>query len=172
MSEFYYCSRMFVVNRDFCMKKSKYIENVCYDGLNSIPEVLEACMKKYSNLHAIVDDYNKIDLTYEELRNKIANIASGLQSIGVKKGDKIGLFSESHGLWLAVSISILKCGAVDVIRGSNAPVDELEYITQHSDCKGLVLRDVKLYNSLKPYLLNWILASLVWVELQTILTLN
>ena len=30
---------------------------------------------------------------------------------------------------MAQSVAIQKCGAVDVIRGSNAPLEELHYIT-------------------------------------------
>ena len=53
---------------------------------------------------------------------------------------------------MATSVAIQKCGAIDVIRGSNAPIEELHYITAHADCKGLVLRDTKLFNAMKPFL--------------------
>ena len=127
-------------------------EIVSYVGLNSLAEVLENCMAKYSNYHAITDKYNNISLTYGELREEMNLFASGLQALGVKKGDKVGIFAESNGLWMATSLAILKCGGVDVIRGSNAPIEELHYITAHSDCKGIILRDDKLFNAMKPFL--------------------
>ena len=127
-------------------------DTVSYGGMNSLAEVLESCMEKYSTYHAITDRYNKISMTYGELREEMNLFATGLQSLGVKKGDKVGLFAESNGLWMATSMAIIKCGAVDVIRGSNAPLEELHYITAHADCKGLILRDEKLYNSMKPFL--------------------
>ncbi len=130
----------------------RFEEAVNYDGLNSLAEVLESCMDKYSDYHAITDKYNNVYLTYGEMKQEMNNFASGLQSLGVKKGDKVGLFAESHGLWMPISLGIQKCGAIDVIRGSNAPISELEYITAHADCKGLILRDEKLFNSMKPFL--------------------
>ena len=130
----------------------RFEDTVKYDGLNSLAEVLESCMDKYSDYHAITDKYNNVYLTYGEMKQEMNNFASGLQSLGVKKGDKVGLFAESHGLWMPISLGIQKCGAIDVIRGSNAPISELEYITAHADCKGLILRDEKLFNSMKPFL--------------------
>ena len=134
------------------MKKIFEKEVVCYDGLNSLAEVLEYCMEKYSSYQAITDKYNNVFMTYGELKEEMTNFASGLQALGVKKGDKVGLFAESNGLWMANALGIQKCGAIDVVRGSNAPIEELEYITAHADCKGLILRDNKLYNLMKPFL--------------------
>ncbi|MBQ4077875.1 AMP-binding protein [bacterium] len=133
--------------------ENKQVEKVvCYNGMNSLSEVLENCMERFSEYHAITDKYNNVFMTYGELRKTMNLFATGLQALGIKKGDKVGLFAESNGMWMATSMAILKCGAVDVLRGSNAPIEELEYITAHSDCKGLVLRDEKLYYALKPFL--------------------
>lgn len=134
------------------MKNKFFDEKVSYNGMNSLSEVLESCMEKFSEYQAITDKYNNVFMTYGELRKTMNLFATGLQTLGVKKGDKVGLFAESNGMWMATSMAILKCGAVDVVRGSNAPIEELEYITAHADCKGLVLRDEKLYYAMKPFL--------------------
>ena len=134
------------------MKNKFFDEKVSYNGMNSLSEVLESCMEKFSEYQAITDKYNNVFMTYGELRKTMNLFATGLQNLGVKKGDKVGLFAESNGMWMATSMAILKCGAVDVVRGSNAPIEELEYITAHADCKGLVLRDEKLYYAMKPFL--------------------
>ncbi len=134
------------------MKNKELEKIVCYNGMNSLSEVLESCMERFADYHAITDKYNNVFMTYEELRKTMNLFATGLQALGIKKGDKVGLFAESNGMWMATSMAILKCGAVDVLRGSNAPIEELEYITAHADCKGLVLRDEKLYNAMKPFL--------------------
>lgn len=133
--------------------ENKQVEKVvCYEGMNSLSEVLESCMEEFSEYHAITDKYNNVFMAYGELRKTMNLFATGLQALGIKKGDKVGLFSESNGMWMATSMAILKCGAVDVVRGSNAPIEELEYITAHADCKGLILRDEKLYLAMKPFL--------------------
>ena len=134
------------------MREELKSERVSYNGMNSLSEVLESCMEKFSTYTAITDKYNNVFMTYSELKEEMTLLATGLQTLGVKKGDKVGIFAESNGRWIATSMAILKCGAVDVIRGSNAPIEELHYITTHSDCKGLILRDEKLYKAMKPFL--------------------
>ena len=54
-----------------------------------------------------MDKYNNIYMTYGELREEALNYASGLQFLGVKKGDKIGLFAESKDEAFAKPISHL-----------------------------------------------------------------
>ena len=60
------------------MKKKLINDMVYYDGLNSLAEVLESCMDKYSSYNAITDKYNNIHMTYGELKEAIAHFASGL----------------------------------------------------------------------------------------------
>ena len=45
--------------------------------------------------------------------------------------------------------AILRTGAADAVRGSNAPVAELEYILEHSDSVGAVVRDDATFEKLK-----------------------
>lgn len=143
------------------MKKVQNLKTISYASFNSVTELLDSKFDEYSSLKAITDEYNKIEMTYDELKQQATLIASALQALGIKKGDKVGLFAESNGLWMANALGIEKCGAIDVIRGSNAPIDELKYITIHGDCKGLILRDVKLFNSLKPFLANYNLEFII-----------
>ena len=60
-------------------------DTVSYGGMNSLAEVLESCMEKYSTYHAITDRYNKVSMTYGELQEEMNLFATGLQSLGVKK---------------------------------------------------------------------------------------
>src|SRR5574344_227817 len=134
------------------MKKKVNSEKVNYDRFNSINDVLDYCMEKYADLKAITDEYNNIEMTYAQLQGDISLIAGGLQSLGISKGDKVSLFSENNGRWIVFDQAVLKCGGIDVIRGSNAPISELRYIISHSDSCALIVKDNKLFNELKPFL--------------------
>ena len=98
-------------------------------------------MIKYADLDAVCDKYNNVHLTYNELRLEIENFASGLQQLGVQKGDFVCLITENQGRWFICQQAIMKCGAIATLRGSNAPIDELSYIMDHSEAKGVILRD-------------------------------
>lgn len=107
---------------------------------------------QYSDLKAVTDEYNNLDMTYSEVEKEIELLASGLESLGVEKNSHIGLFTENNGRWAICEHGILRCGAVAVLRGSNAPVSELDYIIGHSDSCGLIIKDGILLNSMKPYI--------------------
>ena len=118
----------------------------------SVNNYVKSKIVNYKELDAITDTYNNIYMKYDELDNHMTYFASGLQSLGLNKGEFVGIFTENNGRWCACEQGVLRCGAVAVLRGSNAPVGELDYIMSHSDAVGLVLRDERLFNSLKPYL--------------------
>ena len=121
----------------------------------SVNNYLKSKMAEYKDLDAITDTYNNIYMKYDELDRQMTNFASGLQSLGLNKGEFVGIFTENNGRWSACEQGVLRCGVVAVLRGSNAPVGELDYIISHSDAVGLVLRDERLFNSLKPYLCKY-----------------
>lgn len=127
--------------------KKKY----SFNNFQSVCECLEFTANKYATLNAITDKYSGIEQNYAEYILEAKDFASGLQGLGVKKGDKIGLFSENNGRWIVVDQGILRCGAIDAVRGSNAPVDELDYIIGQSDSYALVLQNSMLYTKLKQY---------------------
>ncbi len=122
------------------------------DKKNSIPEIWQDLLRYYSDLPAVVDKYNNFEFTYKELYDQIQYFASGLQSLGLAKGDHAGLFSENSSRWLIADQAILMAGGINAVRGSQAPVEELFYILEHSESKGLIAENLETINRLTAYL--------------------
>ncbi len=135
------------------LQKRKHI--LISDKKNSLTDIWEDLLDHYSDITAVVDRYNKIKLTYKELYETICCFASGLQSLGLSKGDHVCLFSENSSKWLITDQAILMAGGVDAVRGSQAPAEELFYILKHSDSKGLIIENLETFNKLLPYLGNY-----------------
>ena len=55
-----------------------------------------------------------LEITQEQTRNEAYRIGAGLISLGVKKGDKIALLSESRAMWILAEIGALYAAAIDV----------------------------------------------------------
>ena len=109
---------------------------------------------EYPDMRAITDTYNNVFMSYENLENGISKLASALQSFGTSKNDFICIFSENNGNWAMCEQAVMTCGAIPALRGSKAPVEELNFIIEHSEAKGLILENEKVLNNLKPYLQN------------------
>ncbi len=121
----------------------------------SFNEYFKQKISAYSGFQAITDTYNNIEINYTDFEQNISYLASAIQSFGIKKGDFVGIFTENNGRWATVEQATMRCGAICTLRGSNAPIDELDYIISHSESKGLILKDGTLLNSLKPHLAKY-----------------
>lgn len=142
--------RKILLKREFL--RGKRITERFLAAQSSYNKFLELKMSEYGDIPAITDEYNNIELTYNELGEEIRNFASALQSYGLQKGDFVDIFTENNGRWFPCDQGVMRCGAVCVLRGSNAPASELDYIMTHSDAVGVILKDGKLLHELKPYL--------------------
>jgi len=135
------------------LKDREYIREQLGD-VKSLNDYVERKAGRYPDLMAISDPYSNVSLTFAQLLEQMGLFASGLQSLGIQKGDFVALFSESNGRFMPVCHGILRCGAIATLRGSNAPLEELDYVLSHSDAKALVVQNEKTFKNLIPYLGN------------------
>jgi len=108
----------------------------------------EESAKKYQTQIALQDDYIGEKYTFSEAFNAIKTFASGLKSLGLKKGEHISFFSENSARWMIADQAILISGMVDAVRGSAASASELEYILEQSDSTALIVENLDVLNKL------------------------
>ena len=65
---------------------------------------------------------------YREMFQIAMDFGAGLLSMGVKREDKIGLISDNRAEWLQADIGLMGIGAIDVPRGCDATLSDLEKI--------------------------------------------
>ena len=79
-------------------------------------------------------------LTQGQTREEAYRIGAGLMSLGLKKGDKIALLSESRAMWILAEIGALYAGAVDVPLSVNlGEGKDLVFRINHSDAKWILV---------------------------------
>lgn len=81
--------------------------------------------------------------TYKGLLDAVSLFAAGLESIGVRRGDKVGIISDDRREWLIADLAILGLGGADVPRGCDATVQEVSYILSWSECWLVLLENEK-----------------------------
>ena len=122
------------------------------ETVTSCPAIWKELAASCPDKRALFDDHlcdEKIDLTFEEVEDKVLRSAAVFQSIGVKKGVNVAVLGENSAMWLIVDHGIQLAGGASAVRGADAPMDELRYIYEHSDSAGVaVLQDVKLLQRL------------------------
>ena len=135
------------------LSERRAMENFLLDK-TSFNDYLKNKISQYSDMPAVTDEYVKESMTYADFEKKCSSLSAFIQSFGIKRGDFIAIFSENHGKWAVCEQAAMRCGAICTLRGSAAPVEELDYILSHSEAKGLILRDVKILKKLKEYIIN------------------
>ncbi len=78
-------------------------------------------------------DGKYIDISWNEMNEMVHNLAYYLLSVGVKKGEKIGLFSQNRYEWWVTDLAILSIGAVNIPIYSTNSAEEAEYVLENSE---------------------------------------
>ena len=97
----------------------------------TIPQLVQNITRQYpDNTAQLIKDDDGIfhPRTWQELRIAVDRFAAGLQSIGAARGDNIALISENRAEWFVADLATMTLGAVDVPRGNDATVQELQFI--------------------------------------------
>lgn len=75
-------------------------------------EILDDAVKQYAG--NIAADFLGRLYTYHEIGDLVARAAKGLQNLGVKKGDRVGLFLPNTPTYMVLYFAVLKVGATVV----------------------------------------------------------
>ena len=142
--------RKILLKKDFLSGKrtiEKFLSNK-----TSFNEYFKDKISDYPDMRAVTDEYNNVYMSYSELETQISKLSYVIQSTGIKKGDFVCIFSENNGRWICTEQAVMRCGAIATLRGSKAPLEELNYILTNCEAKGLILETPKLFQNIKPYL--------------------
>ena len=74
-------------------------------------------------------------MTWRQLRQVSREVAFGLWSLGCRKGDKVGLISETRWEWTCIDSGCLAFGAVVVGIYPTSTPEQVAYILEHSEAK-------------------------------------
>ncbi len=127
--------------------------------MKTIVELLEESVRKYGGntyiLEKKTDRYEGI--TYKETQEQVYKVASGLLALGIKKGDRIALLSESRTDWVISELGVLHAGAVSVpLSILLKEGTDLKFRLDHSESRWIIVSGIQLskINSIKRDLKN------------------
>ena len=127
--------------------------------MKTIIDLLENSTNKYANnpylLEKKTDKYEA--LTYTETREEAYKVAAGLLTLGIQKGDRIALISESRTDWVISELGILHAGAISVpLSILLKEGSDLQFRLDHSESKYVIVSNQQYdrINSIKQDLKN------------------
>jgi long-chain acyl-CoA synthetase len=133
-----------------------------YSQVRSLPQLWAIATQTFAQIPAVHDPHANpaVKFTYAELRQQFRDFAAGLQALGISADPaeadlteavppRIGLISDNSPRWLVADQGIMRSGAVNVVRSSQADPDELLYILKDSGSIALVLEDLATFKKLR-----------------------
>ncbi|KXB05623.1 AMP-dependent synthetase and ligase [candidate division MSBL1 archaeon SCGC-AAA382A13] len=84
------------------------------------------------------------ELTYEEMREIIRKLSTGLRDLGVEPDDKIGIFSNTRMEWAHSDFASLAAGGVIVTVYTESSSRQVHYLLGDSEAKGVIVENEEL----------------------------
>ncbi|KYQ82850.1 fatty acid--CoA ligase [Acinetobacter sp. NRRL B-65365] len=98
----------------------------------------QACVQ-YAEQEAIVSAHQNRRLTYKALQDEVNAFACSLLKLGLKKGDRLAIWSPNCVEWTVTQFAASKTGIILVNLNTAYKSHELEYVLNKVACKGLVI---------------------------------
>ncbi len=119
---------------------------------DTINDFLEKQAEKYPDNEFMVYPDRDLRFTYKEFNERVDMLAKGMLSIGITKGDHVGIWALNVPDWITFLFACAKIGAVLVTVNTAYKSHELDYVLKQSDMKAIAItegfRDVNYLNVL------------------------
>jgi len=106
-----------------------------------IGQVLDDTADHFPERDALVVKHENRRFTYRQLKTEIELAARGFLSLGVKKGDRIGIWSTNSSEWVITQFATAKIGVILVNINPLNRAFELKHALRQSECQTLLMID-------------------------------
>ena len=131
--------------------------------ISTICQLVDAGLDNYSSIVASTKRkgtwYDTDQVTF---RTQLSACAAGFYSLGVRKGDRVAIHSESSTEWLIIDQALLSLGAISVPIYTSQPQDQILHIAGDAEICGYVVSTQELYDRCPPQFVSRI-PSLKWM---------
>jgi len=129
------------------MTNAQTVSQISYDhGVSdkkligeTIGTFFDRTVDKYRDREALVVKHQNIRWTWGEFGRRVDDLAAGLMTLGLERGDRIGIWSPNTAEWTLTQFATAKAGLVLVNVNPAYRRAELEYAMNKVECKALVL---------------------------------
>ncbi|WP_299183452.1 AMP-binding protein [uncultured Neptuniibacter sp.] len=104
----------------------------------TIGDKFDEIANRYPDNDALIVRHQNLRYTYAELQQKVNEAARAFLAIGVKRGDRVGMWSPNCAEWTITQFATAKVGAILVNINPAYRLHELEYAMNQSEAKFLV----------------------------------
>src|SRR6201989_929009 len=132
--------------QDFVNRREVFVQRESYVHGNSGPPsigktigtLLDEVSATDGSREALVVAHQKIRWTYAELKARSDAFASGLLALGLKPGDRVGIWAPNCAEWTIAQFATAKAGLILVNINPAYRLSELEHVLRTVGCRALI----------------------------------
>ena len=109
------------------------------DTHSTIGDILDIQTQRFAEREALVHAATGDRFNYREFHAEVERVARGLLSIGIEKGQHVGIWATNYTEWVLAQFATAKIGAVLVTVNPAYRTHELAYVLEQSEANALVL---------------------------------
>lgn len=107
----------------------------------TIGRAFDETVARHPSKEAVVSRHQGLRLTYAELAAGVAETAAGLWGLGIRPGDRVGMWASNCVEWICLQAATAKIGAVLVNVNPAYRAADLAYILERSGMKAIFLHE-------------------------------
>jgi len=107
----------------------------------TIGQVLEDAAQRNPNGDAIVSRHQQLRLSYRDLEREVERTARGLWGLGIRPGDRVGMWAANCAEWIYLQVACAWTGAVLVNVNPANRSHELGFVLRKSGMKAIFLHE-------------------------------
>jgi len=107
----------------------------------TIDQVLEEAAHRNPDGDAIVSRHQRLRLSYRDLHQEVERTARGLWGLGIRPGDRVGMWAATCAEWIYLQVATARIGAVLVNVNPANRSHELGFVLRKSGMKAIFLHE-------------------------------
>ena len=104
-----------------------------------IGQYFDAVCARHPDVDALISAHQNIRLTYGQLQDKVNALAVSLRRLGLRKGDRLGIWALNSAEWALTQFATAKLGIILVNINPAYRTWELKYAINKVGCRALIL---------------------------------
>lgn len=105
---------------------------------STIGDYFDEATDRLADREALVVQHQGIRWTYRQFRQQVDDLAAGLLALGLKLGDRVGIWSPNNAEWIVTQFATAKAGLILVNINPAYRLGELEYALNKVGCTALI----------------------------------
>lgn len=107
----------------------------------TVSEVFAKTVRRFADREALISVHQNLRVTFRELDQRAEDAARGLAGLGLRAGDRVGIWSATCAEWIILQLACARVGLVLVNVNPAYRSHELAFVLKHSRMKALFLAE-------------------------------